>query len=100
MSDIRDIAVKYAHLLSASDYSILLNKADEIERLEAERDYYKTRHERCNDYKIELEKALNSLLCEEIWCGYHGRLCQICKAKQKLAQVSRAAIAALEQTDE
>jgi hypothetical protein len=30
---LRDIAAKYAHLLSVSDYSYLLSQADEVERL-------------------------------------------------------------------
>jgi len=34
MSNVRDIAVKYAHLLSAPDYSMLLNEADRIAELE------------------------------------------------------------------
>jgi len=32
---LRDIAVKYAHLMWVTDYSYLLKQADEIERLQA-----------------------------------------------------------------
>ena len=35
MNDVRDVAVKYAHLLSVSDYGKLLNCADLIDRLQA-----------------------------------------------------------------
>jgi len=35
MSDARNVAVKYAHVLSQVAYSKLLNEADHIEKLEA-----------------------------------------------------------------
>lgn len=75
-----DKPIVYAPKDSRRCQCLKCQAADEIKRLQAERDYYKTRYERCADYKDELE---NALLCDRI---------------AKLEKIE--ARAALEQTDE
>ena len=61
MGELRDIAVKYAHLMWVSDYRKLLNTADEIERLEKRHDNFLKEFYATNAENAELQSRIKEL---------------------------------------
>ena len=65
LPDFKKLRHDERHHLGLGDVRLTIAQQDaidaEIKRLEAERDYYKTRYVRCADYKDELETEIERL---------------------------------------